>query len=82
MQNGKKTSSRPVTARSSASSRRHRERYLIRAMAKQLDELIANHRDQSREVQLLKEEIEGLRRELSITMESIAELPFVSGTIH
>jgi len=62
--------------------RKRREQYLIRSMAKQLDELIANHRDQSREVQSLKEEIEGLRRELSITMESIAELPFVSGTVH
>lgn len=62
--------------------RKRREQYLIRSMAKQLDELIANHREQNREVQALKEEIEGLRRELSITMESIAELPFVSGTIH
>jgi hypothetical protein len=74
------------TVKSSSSRSRSgntkRETYLMRVLVKQLDELIAAHREQQREVQLLKEEIEGLRRDFSITMESIADLPFVSGMIH
>ena len=55
---------------------------LLKSLLKQMDELLVTNRRQSHEVQMLKEEVEGLRRDLSITMESLAELPFVSGMLH
>ncbi len=55
---------------------------LLKSLSKQLDELLVTNRRQREEVQMLKEEVEGLRRDLSITMESLAELPFVSGMLH
>ena len=55
---------------------------LMKFLLKQMDELLSTNRRQSQEVQMLKEEVEGLRRDLSITMESLAELPFVSGMLH
>lgn len=55
---------------------------LMKSLLKQLDELLVTNRRQREEVQMLKEEVEGLRRDLSITMESLAELPYVSGMLH
>ncbi|MCC6274154.1 MAG: hypothetical protein IT572_11890 [Deltaproteobacteria bacterium] len=55
---------------------------LLKSLLKQMDELLVTNRRQSHEVQMLKEEVEGLRRDLSITMESLAELPYVSGMLH
>ncbi|MCE9625531.1 MAG: hypothetical protein K8R69_08810 [Deltaproteobacteria bacterium] len=55
---------------------------LLKSLSKQMEELLVTNRRQSHEVQMLKEEVEGLRRDLSITMESLAELPFVSGMLH
>ncbi|MFO1462350.1 MAG: hypothetical protein U1F66_01090 [bacterium] len=54
----------------------------MKSLLKQLDELLVTNRRQREEVQMLKEEVEGLRRDLSITMESLAELPYVSGMLH
>ena len=58
------------------------QKALLKSLLKQMDELLVTNRRQSQEVQMLKEEVEGLRRDLSITMESLAELPYVSGTLH
>lgn len=55
---------------------------LLKSLLKQMDELLVTNQRQSHEVQMLKEEVEGLRRDLSITMESLAELPYVSGMLH
>ncbi|HKX11989.1 MAG TPA: hypothetical protein VJR29_14125 [bacterium] len=58
------------------------QKALLKSLLKQMDELLVTNRRQSQEVQMLKEEVEGLRRDLSITMESLAELPYVNGTLH
>ncbi len=55
---------------------------LLRSLLRQMDELVATNQKQSQEFRLLKEEMENLRRELLLTMESIVDLPFVSGVLH
>jgi peptidoglycan hydrolase CwlO-like protein len=52
------------------------------SLVQQIESLLSLQQKQHQEVVKLKEEIEGLRRDLSITMESLAELPFVSGVLH
>jgi len=54
----------------------------LSTILKRMDEVLAENRQHRDEIKALKSEIEDLRREVCITMESIAELPFVSGVIH
>jgi len=54
----------------------------LSTILKRMDEVLSENRQHRDEIKALKTEIEDLRREVSITMESIAELPFVSGVIH
>ena len=55
---------------------------MLRSLLKQMDVLIESNRKQNEEFHRLKEELEGLRREFTLTMESLADLPFVSGVLH
>ncbi len=54
----------------------------FQALSQQIESLLSLQQKHHQEVMKLKEEVEGLRRDLSITMESLAELPFVSGVLH
>jgi phage shock protein A len=73
---------KPIKAKTSRSALARGNGPLLRSLLKQLDELLKTNHRQSQEFQLLKEEVESLRRELSLTMESLADLPFVSGVLH
>jgi len=54
----------------------------LNTILKRLEESLENQKQHRKEVQTLKEEIEALRREINMTMESLAELPYVSGMVH
>jgi len=54
----------------------------LNTILKRLEESMDAQRLQRKEIQDLKDEIEALRREITMTMESLAELPYVSGMVH
>lgn len=54
----------------------------LATIQKRLDEMLQAQSRNAAAVGELKREIEELRRDFSITMESLADLPFVSGSLH
>ncbi len=54
----------------------------LNTVLKRLEEILSRQEKHHGEMEAIKREMEDLRRDISITMESLAELPFVSGMIH
>ncbi len=54
----------------------------FKTIFKHLNELLEMNRQQVQELTALKGEIEHLRRDLSFTLETLAEHPYVSGMVH
>jgi hypothetical protein len=54
----------------------------LATVQKRLEELLVAQRKHSASFEEIKREIEDLRRDFNITMESLADLPYVSGSLH